>query len=180
MFQHLGLLLVLVSWLAGFYLIAKGRGKTMPTISRHAASSRRASLLFAAVLIGLGIVFYVWLLVWFCPHLQLGTVFKIILTMAVACQIVTALAPDTRGLSRLIHRHAAYAMATLYLPLLALILAAPHISLPAQIIDTAAGVYMLATFVSVVLLGEAKARYLLFQSLYIMVFQTAILAAAYL
>ncbi len=180
MFRYLGLVLVMLSWLAGFYLVTKWRDRTLPTISRHAASSKHASLLFAAALIGLGVLFYIWLLGWFCPHLHLGLLFKIVLTLAVTCQIVTALAPDTQGLSRTIHLVAAFTMATLYLPLTALILAAPHLSVLARVLDSVAGLYMLATFILFVILGKAKARYLLFQASYIMVFQTAILVAAYL
>ncbi len=101
------------------------------------------------------------------------------MTLAVFCQIVTAVAPDTQGLSRTVHRVAAYTMATLYLPFTALILTAPRLSTPARILDSVAGLYMLATFVLFVILGKAKARYLLFQASYIMVFQTAILIAAY-
>lgn len=67
-----------------------------------------------------------------------------------------------------------------YLPLVALIIATPGISLPARIIDAFAGVYMLTTFVLIAILGKAKGRYLLFQALYVIVFQGAILAAAYL
>lgn len=180
MLKYLGLVLVMVTWLAGVYLVTKWRDRTLPTISRHAASSKRALLLFAAVLIGCGIVFYAWLLAWFCPHLQLGLPFKIILTIAIACQLVTAASPDTAGLSRTIHRIAAYTMAALYLPLTALILAAPRISVAARVLDSLAGLYMLATFVAVVLLGKAKTRYLLFQALYIVAFQCVILIAAYL
>ena len=179
MFKYLGLILVIFSWLAGGYLIIKWRDKTLPTISRHAASSKHASLFFAVVLIIGGLLFYLWLLKWFMPHLDLGVAFGTILTVAVACQIVTALAPDTTGKSKLIHHYAAYSMALLYLPLTALIIIAPHISDGAQIICSIAGLYLVATFITIVLLGQAKDKYLLFQALYVMAFQSLILVAAY-
>jgi hypothetical protein len=112
-------------------------------------------------------------------HLHLGILFDLLITFTIACQIVTALAPDTQGISRKVHRYAAYTMAVLYLPLVALVITAPGISLPARIIDAFAGVYMLTTFIIIAILGKAKSRYLLFQALYVMVFQIAILAAAY-
>jgi hypothetical protein len=161
------------------YLVTKWRDKNLPTISRHAASSRRASLLFAVVLIGCGILFYAWLMAWFVPHLQLGLPFQVVLTLAVACQVVTALAPDTEGLSRKVHRYAAYTMAVLYLPLIAFMITDTHLSGVARIVGSLLGLYMLATFIIVVMLGKAKSRYLLFQALYIMMFQSAILVAAY-
>jgi hypothetical protein len=65
MFKYLGLVLVLVTWFAGVYLVTKWRDRTLPTISRHAASSKRASLLFAAVLIICGLLFYLWIIRWF-------------------------------------------------------------------------------------------------------------------
>jgi hypothetical protein len=134
LFQYLGLILVLVTWLAGYYLVMKWRDKNSHTISRHAASTKHASLLFAAVLISCGFLFYIWLLKWFIPHLGLGLAFLIALTMAMLGQLVTALAPDIEGLRRTIHHYAAYTMAILFMPLTALIFMAPHTSTLARIL----------------------------------------------
>ncbi|MBL8122423.1 hypothetical protein JNM87_06795 [Candidatus Saccharibacteria bacterium] len=151
----------------------------MRTISRHAASTKRASLLFAVVLIGCGSLFYVWLLRWFVPHLQLGVLFEIVLTLAILGQIITALAPDIEGLSRTVHHYAAYTMAILFMPLAWLIFTAPHISAPARLFVGIAGFYLISSFTTVVILGKLRRYFLPFQASYIIVFQCAILVAAY-
>jgi hypothetical protein len=180
MFKYLGLILVLISWLAGIYLITRWRDKTLPTISRHAASTKQASLLFVVVLVGCGLLFYVWLMQWFVPHLHLGLWFEVILTLTVISQIITALAPDIDGLRRTIHHYAAYTMAILYMPLTVLIFMAPHISGVARVVDGIIGLYLLFSFTIVVILGKARHHFLLFQASYVMAFQCAILVAAYL
>jgi hypothetical protein len=180
MLQYLGLILVLITWLAGTYLITKWRDRTLPTISRHAASSKHASLLFAIVLAGCGLLFYFWLITWFVPHIQPSQPFILILTLAMTCQIITALAPDTQGLSRKVHRWSAYTMAVLYLPLIALIILASNISLVARYICGALALYMLISLlVLIAFMGRAKGKYLAFQASYIMAFQAAILVAGY-
>jgi hypothetical protein len=180
MFQYLGLILTLISWLAGIYLVTKWRDRTLPTISRHAASSKHASLLFAIVLAGCGLIFYFWLVKWFTPHINPSQPFETLLALAIGCQVITALAPDTQGLSRTVHRWAAYTMAVLYLPLVALIVIASSISSLARFICVPIALYMLVSFVVVALMGRAKNKYLAFQASYIMAFQVAILVAAYL
>lgn len=180
MFKYLGLALVLLSWLAGGYLVTKWRDKQLQTISKHAASNKEATKLFAGMLIGCGILFYIWLLLWFVPHLELNMVFVAILTITIVCQMLTALAPDTTGGSRKLHRLAAYTMAVLYLPLAVLITVSPELSVAGKVVCSLGVLYMSATFVLVVLLGKLKNRYLKLQVLYIMVFQVLILVAAYL
>src|SRR5262245_50528551 len=88
MLQYFGLALVVGSWIGGYYLVRRWYDKSLPTISRHAASNKTASLIFAAILIGFGLVFYYWLNRWFIPHLDLSVYFQGILAITIACQIL--------------------------------------------------------------------------------------------
>ncbi len=180
MFAYLGLILVGITWLAGAFMLTKWRGENRPTISRHASSTKGAYWLFLALLVGGGSVFYVWLVDWFAPHLQLGTVFKSVLTLVILCQIVTAVVPDIGERRKLVHHLAASIMCVLYIPLATLILTSSRLSLLARIVVVVAAAYMVVALVWVVILNRNRDRFLLFQTLYVMIFQSAILTAAYL
>jgi hypothetical protein len=180
MLQYLGLGLVLASWVGGFFLVSKWYNKNLATISKHAASDKKALRVFAGILIGLGSAFYYWLLVWFIPELHLGRLFQCVLAATIICQIITALAPDTIGWRKKIHYIAAYTMAALYLPLSLLILSSSEVSMLARIIGIGLVIYMVTSFVLVAMLGKVRTRYLLFQASYIVAFQLVIVIAAYL
>ena len=180
MCEYCGLILVVLSWLGGYLLISKFYDKSLPTISKHAASHRTASWLFAAILILLGAAFYWWLIEWFTPHMELSVVFSLILTVTIVCQFIAALAPDIDGWRGVTHRWSAWLMAVLYLPLSALIILSPQLTLPTQIICSLLFAYMLVGFVLVAMMGKAKSKYLQLQASYIVSFQLIILVAAYM
>jgi hypothetical protein len=179
MLTYLGLLLILITWAAGGYLLTRWRSADLKTISKHAASTTTASQLFAIVLVGCGLIFYFWIIRWFVPHLHLQTDFIVTITATIFCQILTGLAPDTDGWRRKLHRTAAYTMAVLYLPLAVLILISSGISTPARVTGYIPAAYMLVAFVVVVVLKKFHKYYLQLQALYIIAFQILILLAAY-
>ncbi|HSX30361.1 MAG TPA: hypothetical protein VLE99_00385 [Candidatus Saccharimonadales bacterium] len=178
MFRYLGLALVLLSWAAGGYLLSRWHNKDLPTLSKHGASSTQAYALFAGSLAVLGTLFYWWLVAWFAPHLHLGTLFVATTTLAMSCQVITGLVPDTTGWLRRVHRTTAYTMAVSYLPMAILIISAPA-SAAVRILCTLLACYMAITFTAVVLFGRSRQRFLQFQIAYIGAFQVVILLAAY-
>lgn len=180
MLEYFGLAFVVGSWIGGFYIVKRWYDKSLPTISKHAASNKTASYIFAAILIGFGLVFYYWLNRWFVPHLGLDAYFQAILALTIACQILVGLAPDTDGWSRKVHRWAAYTMAVLYLPLSLMIIDSDQLTTLARILCALLALYMLLTFVLVAVARKAKSKYLFFQASYLIAFQVLILSAAYL
>lgn len=179
MFEYLGLILVVLSWLGGYLLISKFYDKNLPTISKHAASSRTASWLFAAILIVLGAAFYWWIIKWLTPQLELSLAFSVTLTIAILCQFIAALAPDIDGWRGVAHRWSAWSMAVLYLPLSVLIILSPQLALTIQVICSLLLAYMFIGFMLVAVMGKAKSKYLPLQASYIVSFQLIILLAAY-
>lgn len=180
MFEYLGLFLVVLSWLGGYLLISRFYNKDLPTISKHAASNRTASRLFATILILVGAAFYWWLIKWFAPHLGLTFIFETILTITILCQFIAALAPDVNGWRGVIHRWSAWLMAILYLPLSVFIITSPQMTLISQAICSLLLLYMLIGFVLVAIMGKAKSKYLPLQASYVVSFQLIILVAAYI
>lgn len=179
MFQYLGLILVLISWLAGIYLVRKWRGTYAMSISKHAASAKGASKLFAIVLGGGSVLFYWWLIQWFTPHLKLGTVFVVLLGFTAAAQIVVALIPDTIGWRHHAHQKIAFTMSVLYLPITYMILSSDQVSTAARLISFLCLGYMLIAAIGFFAFKKLRNYYLIFQSLYIVAFQIIILSTAY-
>lgn len=180
MFQYLGLALVPISWVAGVYMVRKWRGTYAMSISKHAASTKGASALFTIVLgVGSGL-FYWWLIRWVTPHLGLGALFVVLLSVTAAAQIIVALIPDSFGWRHHVHQKVALSMAILYLPLIYLILTSSNISNIAQVVGFACLAYMLIAAIGYATIKQLRNYYLIFQSLYIVAFQLIILAAAYL
>jgi hypothetical protein len=180
MIEYLGLTVVFLSWIAGGYLLSKWRGSNDMSISQHAATSRQASVLFAVVMSGGGLLFYYWTLKWLVPRLDLGLWFSFLITLAFIGQFVAGLVADVVGHRRRIHRIAAYAMAYLFLPLSVLLINASNISGPARIIGILCLIYMIGSLLLINLVPATRKHYLIYQASYIVAFQLQILSAAYL
>jgi len=180
MFKFLGLALVLVSWIAGIYLVKKWQGERSMPLSRHAARTDDASRLFTSVLIIGGFGFYIWLVRWFAPALGLSTVFIVLVTLAFAGQVITALVPAKDVWKRKIHKLASFGMGWLYFPISYCILSARRLSSAALIIGLVCAAYMVTAAVLFFTVKRARKHYLIFQALYFVAFQVIILSAAYL
>jgi hypothetical protein len=179
MYKYLGLAMVLLSWAAGAYLLCKWRGTRAMSISQHAASATGAAKVFAGTLIIAGLGFYIWLVTWFSAELQLSALFTVVISLIFVCQVIAAVVSDTKDWKKTVHRVAAYLMAVLYIPLAFLILAAQDYSLATRIVCIAAIAYMVLAWCLFLFVRQSRNHYLLIQSAYIILFQCAILFAAY-
>lgn len=180
MFKYLGLLLVLFSWAILIALILRPRDIKLRTISSHGASSRKAALYFAVTLIGLGFPFYFWILYWLVPHLGLGMDFKIVITVALTLNIITAIVVDTIGWRRNVHRITAASMFIAFLIMSVLIINAPGTSSYAQAVGWVLLTYILVSAIIVAFLNFGRRNALIFEILFLMSVQGIILSAAYL
>lgn len=180
MFAALGLLLTAVTWIAGAYLVRTWRGTYKMSISQHAASARGASKIFTVTLVLIGGVFYIWLVGWFVPHLELGSVSVALLSVTVTLQFISGLIPDSYGWRKIVHRATAYTMAGLYIPLTYLIVSSDQLTAAAQYVSAVCITYMAVATFLFIFAKWAKNYYLIFQSFYIVAFQLIILSAAYL
>lgn len=178
--KDLGLVIVLLSWVAGGYILTKWRGTNKMSISQHAAQHKHASWLFALVLSAGGALFYYWTVKYFVPRLGLGWLFVALLTLAFVGQFVAGLIADTTGLRRRVHRLAAYGMAYLFLPLSFLMIVAPHVSAIGRVIGAVCFSYLVLGWLLIKLVPKTLDNYLILQALYILAFQIQILSAYYI
>jgi hypothetical protein len=179
MIAWLGLLMIVMTWLTGWYLLTRWRNADLISISSHAASSRSAALLFATVLMTCGTLLYWWLGYWLGPRLDLGPAYYVILIAAYCCQSVAALVPDKTGWRRSVHKWGAWTMAYLFLPLAWLVATAPSASSFARVLCVLLAAYM-TVGVILVMARQIGARFLFFQASYIVALQLIILTAAYM
>jgi hypothetical protein len=182
MIESLGIICVVASWIAGAFMLTKWRGTRDMSISLHAASARAAYIIFALVLTLGGGLFMVYLYGYFIPTLKLGNDFRILLALAFACQVVAAWVPDIADWNHWrakVHKVAAWSMAVLFMPLTGLILLSPELSSLARIIGNVCFISMVVLW-AIFIFGKGKTRFLVYQTLYIVMFQITILAAGYL
>jgi len=177
--RFVGLLVIISIWVLGGYLIWKWRDKNLLTISKHAASTRNASILFTCALVLSGALLYWWFTAWFKQHLGLSGLFTFLISFSILCQLMTGLFADTSGAQRQIHRIAAYSMAVSYLPLAVVISLSSKLTTLVQVICLLIGLYMAVSFTLLVLLQKARDKYLVFQALYVVSFGVLVLVAAY-
>lgn len=176
--MHIGPMMILLSWAAGWYLLTKWRNKDFLTISRHAASAPITMALFAVVLVGCGGVLYGWMAYWLAPKLGLGSTFKVILLLAFICQSITALLPDIAGWRRVGHKLAAWTMAVLFLPMACLLTSATNLAPIARVVCGAFTLYMIIGII-LVFTRRIKTTFLFFQATYVVALQCIILMVTY-
>lgn len=179
MFEYFGLIAVGLSWLIGGLIIWKWRIDNTKSISEHAASHRTAFLLCGVVLSIIGPLFYLWILKYLVEPLELGSVFVAIMGLAIALQFATGLVPDVPGWKRKVHRFTAYGMAALFFPLAVMLTLHSGISTIAFVVGIGSVGYMVLGWFLFNFVPKSRENYLIFQSLYIIVFQLQILAVAY-
>ncbi len=180
MFKYFGVISVLLTWTALGYMLVRTYSKDHGSLSRHAASSKRAAIFFTAVLLPTGVAFCAWSMAWLGPHIGLTILFSIVLVATLLCLLLTVLITDTPGWRRKAHHHIAYTMAVLFMPLALLITIAPGVSLPARVLCAVMFAYMVTSYTWVVLMHHFTDKFLIFQISYIMVFQMVALVAGYL
>jgi hypothetical protein len=180
MFTWLGLITTIFVWAGLALLLVRWRDSKRTSISSHGASAPGAALLFKILLVGSSVLYYVWLVGWYVPHLHLHVVFTIILTVAMMYQVIAGVVNGPRGLSSDVHAYTAQTMALLYIPLSVLILGSSRLGVVSLIICAVLFAYMVNTYVIVEVMKRLQAKHLIFQTAYIVAFQLLILVSAYL
>ena len=100
--------------------------------------------------------------------------------ITLACQFVTAWTPDTGKALKWIHRIAAYSLAAFFPVLLYILINSAYISLFAQVIAAIAILMMSVFWGLFIFVKSSRAKYLIYQSLYLVSFHVSILAATYI
>lgn len=178
-YKPLGLISILLTWAGLIFLIRKWPGSKSMTFSQHAAASR-SSKLFYAILFSLTLpLLYMFVVKWFIPAFEMGSVFLAFVVIAITGQLIAVWVPETVGVKKTVHYVGAYMMHTLLIPLTVLILFSA-VSAPAKTVAVVALTAMIAVWSMHFSKESVRKRALHFQSAYVAAFHLTILASTYL
>jgi hypothetical protein len=180
MSEHLGLLSILISWCLLIILIRVWKGKASMTLSQHAAQVR-ASRIYYAVMWTFVLPPFMWFMINpFARTLELPSLYTVTALITGLLMAVAAYVPEVPGWRHHVHRYAAFAMAALFMPLVALVIFSSQVSRVAQIICILALVYMAVSTTALSLNRGRHAHLLIIQSLYVLAFHISILTSYYI
>lgn len=179
-YKHVGLVLIILTWMGLIFLIKKWPGNKSMTLSQHAAPNKNSRLFYLLLFLITLPPFYLFITNWLVPNLSLPVIYTYVAGLAIVSQIIAAVVPDNGGLKTKIHNLGAYGMATLLIPLTGLILISSA-GIVTKSLAAIATVYLVVVWLlHFFWLEKIQPHYLYFQSIYIAAFHAVILAATYI
>lgn len=178
--KYLGLLSLLLTWLAVLIVLCNNPREFHKSISHHAAKRAKIYRIFA-LLISMALLFmFGFLVLWLVPALSMAMALTALFTIALLMELMTTWVPLTEGKKFHIHNTLSYGTALL-MPIICLgiIFTTPLPSL-ALIIMCVALAIMLALLGMFFLVPKSLEKYLIYQSIYIAAFQLAIVVLPFL
>ncbi len=179
-YKNFVLLAVLSYWPAAIYIVRKWPNGRHITFSQHAASNKKASLIFG-IAITLETSFYtLFLYRWFIPTFHMGMLFKVLVAIILVLHLMAGLVPETKGLAKKTHRFVAYAATWLFLPTQFILTITSTIPLLARIVSASFFVILCASCVLYLTTPRAREVKLLIQTACIAALPITLIAATYL
>lgn len=143
-YKHFVLLGALSYWPAAIFMARKWWSGRQATFSAHAASNKSAYRIFG-VAVTLETTFYlVFAFKWFIPNFGMPFIFGLLVSLIAAGHFIAGIIPETKGLSKWIHRKLSYVSVILFLPVFLIIVITYTIPLFARVL---AAVYIIVELV---------------------------------
>lgn len=178
-FRLFGLLSVVLTWLSIGYILTTIERDLSKAISYHAAMQRKNYRIFSVLMSTSLVVMGVFMFMWFIPTLHLSVLFSSMIVLALLLEFVATLVPLSNGWRSTVHQIMSYGT-SLLLPILLLMLVLSGM-LSGTAFCIAFGSFMLMLFIWFLFIFIKKTHgcYLIYQSIYILAFHTALIAVAY-
>lgn len=179
-YSYTGMLSFVLTWLAIFYVLYKNPRELNKSISHHAAKNLKVYRLFAAIM-SLALFFLaIYVLSFLAPTLNLHTSIVSLLVVAVLLELATTWTPLTDD--RKFHPHAVLSNSVAFLmPIITIgIMACAHLNSASLIVSYAGLAVMIGLLVVFLTIPRARKKYLIYQSLYIVAFQSTIVLVPFL
>lgn len=177
------LISVLCFWTSLAILLTKWPRSRNKSISQHSAAQKESFIFFTAAQSIIGFILYLFVIRWFIPTFHMSLLFTIVYTTVAWLQIISAFIPDTMtGKVSLWHRRLANSFAVGMIVVTMLLCFTPTIhGWPKTFLYlTAVCMLFYAAFGSSANRDPSKGpNYLAAQTLYIVIFQLAFLAATF-
>jgi hypothetical protein len=179
-FKPLGPLSIFIIWVIVAILVTRWPRDSSKSISRHAASNKKAYLMMAAAETLTLSMFLFFCFFWLIPTFSLPLIFSICITLAGIGLVIASWLPDTIGLMHRIHVISAYGAAAFFVPSLISLILDDKIPTVARVFSGVATLYMLAAIIAFIFYPKTKEHHLVFQGIYIMSFHVCILLTVFL
>lgn len=178
-YKNFGLVGFGIFWLTTIVMIAVLKGDKTKSISSHAASAKKVSLVFGIVGAVSAIFLILFFAKWFTPTFQLGALFNLLVIGMLVLFGVAGIVPDTKGVKHTVHIWSAVIASVLLLPAMVLIIVNNQVSQVAQVFTAVAFVAMIFIGYRLVKRSRTDSRLLIYEALYFLCFDLSILAVTY-
>lgn len=178
-YKPLGLISVLIFWSSICFLLYKYKANRGMSISRHVAASRQTFLLAAIVQSFLVPLFILFFVKWFSPTFHMPKLFGVLVTLSMLGFLIAAWVPDTKGWKNFVHGFPAYGAAALLIPAITLVCVSGFISPTARMVAYVSLFYQVVSLSLFFSTQKARSYHLYLQTAYLVIFDIAILVAAY-
>jgi len=155
-------------------------GDKSKTLSQNAARSKYSSFYYFGVFVVFLLLFGIFMIGWFIPHLNLSLVFTVIFVLGVAGQFIAVTIPETKGLQKTIHIAAAGVMSLMTLLITVYLTANTNLITISRVVSGVVAVLMLISWLLVIFYKKIYKHALLLQVLYFFGFFIAIITVTYL
>ena len=150
------------------------------SLSRHAASHKKAYAFFGLSLIISIILFLLFTFKWLIPTLQLPILFNVVVWLVAAGFIYGAVVPDTKGWMHHTHEWAAWTSAWLMMVLVAIIGLSSKLTTFNKVLSFGLLIVMFGLWLLTVIMKKSRDKFLINQTAYLICFQLVILQVTYL
>jgi hypothetical protein len=178
-YRHFALVGFLVYWTSSLYMIHRWWGGRSVTFSLHAASNKTARKLFAIAVTIETVLYLLFAFKWFIPYYGMPFIFGVLISLTAIGHLIAGLIPETKGLSRQIHRKASYWSVALFIPEFLIICLTPTIAIFVRLV---AGIFLAIIVYAwyLFLFKLNRKEDILNQALYIMTLPIVLILAAYI
>lgn len=106
--KHLVLVSFLPFWVLVYYTLKKWPINKMHSFSMHGAVSKQSYRLYAPVVAYCAVTYWLFNVLWYIDHLQLGLAYTALMYAIAALQLLFAIVPDDPSKPSILHRNAAH------------------------------------------------------------------------
>ncbi len=180
--QHLGLITILITALAGVLTMRFWPMENRRSYSENIARNRSSRIAFGVYMTIVTLLYYWFVLAWLGPELGMGVWYYALVWLALTLQLTLAWVPATEGRSMFVHNIAAYGVALVMPAVVAVILFTTTVTLSTLQVIAAAMFLLFALVIGGLYMFTPSARknFLYFQLVYFVAFWIVMLAFTYL
>lgn len=184
MWPYVALISLSAFWIGLAILLTKWPRHNHRSISQHAAASKESFRFFTLIQSAVGLITYLFIILWFIPAFNLSFVFGLLYSIVAWLQIISAFIPDNvTGPKSVLHSKLAYSFAVGMIIISIILSTTSTISTFGRVLFALTSMYM---FYAMLKYLRAKKRseelhnYLILQVIFIVSFQVSILTSTFI